>query len=467
MIPNKQGGVVVQILVVVLLVISIVSALFLYSLQLQKKFESRLFPHISINGKDVGGMNKTEVYILFAETSSKIQKTTLALQFKNMPVATLSATLTNTRPDIDTAFDQAYIVGRSSHVPSRILQTLISTTGIQIYKFPLKVTYSKQPIQEALTHLIDQYESPPINAKFQFENGKVTVFEHEENGLHIETGKALQMIDEYIQSLINKPLSKTIAVQSTVVKPTVTLSQTNTYGIEELIAEGVSDYTHSIPQRIHNLLLGTSKFNGVLIPKGATFSFNETVGDISSSTGYQPAYIIKDGKTVLGDGGGICQVSTTLFRAVLNAGLPIVEHHSHAYRVGYYENDAKPGLDATVFGPTVDFKFVNNTPASILIQTSADEENNKLSFKFYGKKDKRTIELSTPIISDNTSAPEPQFQDDPTLKKGVVRQVDFAAPGARSRYSYKVTLGKEVLFQKDFNVWFRPWRAVFLVGTAD
>jgi len=214
-------------------------------------------------------------------------------------------------------------------------------------------------------------------------------------------------------------------------------------------------------------LLGTSKFNGVLIPKGATFSFNETVGDISSSTGYQPAYIIKDGKTVLGDGGGICQVSTTLFRTVLLAGLPIVEHHSHAYRVGYYENDSKPGLDATVFGPSVDFKFINNTPASILIQTSADEENNKLSFKFYGKKDKRTVELSTPIISDYTSAPEPQFQDDPTLKKGVVKQVDFAAPGARSRYSYKVTLDNEVLFQKDFNVWFRPWRAVFLVGTAD
>jgi vancomycin resistance protein YoaR len=86
------------------------------------------------------------------------------------------------------------------------------------------------------------------------------------------------------------------------------------------------------------------------------------------------------GKTVLGDGGGICQVSTTLFRAALNSGLPISEYHAHAYRVGYYENDAKPGLDATVFGPTVDFKFINNTPASILIQTIVDKENNKLLF---------------------------------------------------------------------------------------
>ncbi len=467
MIPNKRGGVIVQILVVVLLAISIVCALLLYSLQLEKKYESRLFPHILIQGKDVGGMNKTEVFILFADITSKIQKTTLSLKFDVDLVATLPATLTLSRPDIDTAFDQAYIVGRSPHIPSRILQALVATTGIQPFNFPLRITYSKQPIKDALSRLIDQYEKPPINAKFQFEKGKVTVFEHEENGLHIESAKALQMVDDYIQSLIDTPISKTIAIQSTVIKPTVTLSQTNTYGIEELVAEGVSDYTHSIPQRIHNLLLGTSKFNGVLIPKGATFSFNETVGDISSSTGYQPAYIIKDGKTVLGDGGGICQVSTTLFRAVLLAGLPIVEYHSHAYRVGYYENDAKPGLDATVFGPSVDFKFLNNTPASILIQTSADEENNKLSFKLYGKKDGRIVELSTPILSDYTSAPEPQFQDDPTLKKGVVRQVDFAAPGGRSRYSYKVTLGKEVMFEKDFNIWYRPWRAVFLVGTAD
>ena len=259
----------------------------------------------------------------------------------------------------------------------------------------------------------------------------------------------------------------TIAIVKTILKPKITLAQTNTYGIEELIGEGISDYTHSIPQRIHNLLLGTSKFNGVLIPKNATFSFNTTVGDISSTTGYQPAYIIKEGKTVLGDGGGICQVSTTLFRAVLNTGLPIAEYHAHAYRVGYYENDAKPGLDATVFGPSVDFKFINDTPASILIQTSADEENNKLYFKFYGKRDNRSVELTSPRIYDVTSPPEPQYQDDPTLKKGVTRQIDFSAPGTRSSYSYKVTKGNVVTFQKDFLNWYQPWRAVYLVGTAD
>ena len=412
-------------------------------------------------------MNKTELHLAFSDMESRIQKNTISLSFNDSLIATFSATSLNTHLNIDEAFNKSYIVGRSPHTPSRIFQTIVSVFSLKHFDFPLEIAYDKQPVQEALAHLTDVYAQDPINAKFQFESGKVVVFEKEANGLRIEENTALADVETALKKLITRQQSTIVTVQKTVLKPSITLAQTNTFGIEELIGEGVSDYTHSIPQRIHNLLLGTSKFNGVLIPKNATFSFNDTVGDISSTTGYQPAYIIKEGKTVLGDGGGICQVSTTLFRTVLNAGLPIVEYHAHAYRVGYYENDAKPGLDATVYGPTVDFKFLNDTPASILIQTVADEENNKLYFKFYGKKDSRSVELTAPRIFDVTSPPEPQYQDDPTLKKGVTRQIDFAAPGTRASYSYKVTRGDKVTFQKDFLNWYKPWRAVYLVGTAD
>jgi vancomycin resistance protein YoaR len=467
MIPKKTGRLLIQLCIGVILFLGLIFSVQYVSLTTQKRLENRLFPHVFINGQDVGQMNKTEVYLTFAELEKKIQGSSLYLSYEKSLVATFSAATIGLRLNIDDVFDKAYIVGRSTHVPSRLFQTVVSTFGLKQFDFPLEITYDKQPIQEVLSHLTDTYEKDPVNAKFQFESGKVVVFEKEENGVKVETNKALMDVDSAIKKFLTNPKPVTVVVAKTILKPKITLAQTNTYGIEELIGEGVSDYTHSIPQRIHNLLLGTSKFNGVLIPKNATFSFNETVGDISSTTGYQPAYIIKEGKTVLGDGGGICQVSTTLFRAVLNAGLPIAEYHAHAYRVGYYENDAKPGLDATVYGPTVDFKFVNDTPASILIQTTADEENHKLYFKFYGKKDDRSVQLSTPILTDYAAAPEAQFQDDPTLKKGVVKQIDFAASGGRVRFSYKVTHGNEVTFQKDFQNWYQPWRAVFLVGTAD
>ena len=467
MIPKKTIRLLIQLCVGIFLLCGLALCLFYFSSTSQKELSNRLFPNIYIDGKPVGKMNKTEVYLSFADDESKIKEKTISLSYENNIIATFSATSLSTRLNIDNSFNRAYVIGRSQYTFARLFETIESYLGLKQFNFPLEIIYDKQPIQEVLTHLADSYDKDPINAKFLFEAGKVTLFQKEENGLQVETNTAQSQIDIVMKDRHISPNPVVITVSSTVLKPQITLAQTNTYGIEELIAEGVSDYTHSIPQRIHNLLLGTSKFNGVLIPKGATFSFNDTVGDISSTTGYQPAYIIKEGKTVLGDGGGICQVSTTLFRATLNAGLPIVEYHSHAYRVGYYENDAKPGLDATVFGPTVDFKFINDTPASILIQTSVDETNNKLYFKFYGKKDNRTVELTTPVLSDYAPAPDPQYQDDPTLKKGVTKQIDFAASGARSRFSYKVTKGKEVTFQKNFDNWYQPWRAIFLVGTAD
>ena len=467
MIPKKGERLLIQLCVGFIVLFGLIFCLYCFSLTTRKELTNKLFPNIFINGQAVGKMNKTEVYLVFSSLESKIQRSTLSLSYENTLIATYSAATLNVHLNIDDAFDKAYLVGRTPHIPSRFFQIVVSLLGMKRFDFPLQISYNQQPIQNTLSHLADLYEKKPINAKFQFESGKVVTFEKEENGLHIEINKALVELDSIMKKRIINQSFAIIVVAKTILKPAITLAQTNTFGIEELIGEGVSDYSHSIPQRIHNLLLGTSRFNGVLIPKGATFSFNDTVGDISSTTGYQPAYIIKEGKTVLGDGGGICQVSTTLFRTVLNTGLPIVEYHSHAYRVGYYENDAKPGLDATVYGPTVDFKFVNNTPASILIQTSADEENNKLYFKFYGKKDNRSVQLSTPFLSDYSPPPDAQFQDDPTLKKGVTKQIDFAAPGGRSRFSYKVTKKNDVLFQKDFDNWYQPWRAVFLVGTAD
>jgi len=467
MIPKKTIRLLIQLCIGSLFFCGLIVAFFYFSFTTQVELYDRLFPHILINGQKVGKMNRTEVFLIFSDLEKKIQKGSINLSYDNNLIATFSASTLNTHLDINGAFNRAYVIGRSQHTLARLYQAIASMTGLRQFEFPLEIGYDKQPIHDVLTHLADTYEKDPINAKFQFESGKVALFEKEANGLKVEIDTALSDIDEIMKKRALDQSPVTVEVQKTILKPKITLAQTNTYGIEELIAEGVSDYTHSIPQRIHNLLLGTSKFNGVLIPKGATFSFNEAVGDISSTTGYQPAYIIKEGKTVLGDGGGICQVSTTLFRTVLNAGLPIVEYHAHAYRVGYYENDAKPGMDATVYGPTVDFRFLNDTPASILIQTSADEDNNKLYFKFYGKKDERSIQLTSPLFSDYAAAPEPQYQDDPTLKKGVTKQIDFAASGGRARFSYKVTKGKEVTFQKDFNNWYQPWRAIFLVGTAD
>jgi vancomycin resistance protein YoaR len=190
------------------------------------------------------------------------------------------------------------------------------------------------------------------------------------------------------------------------------------------------------------------------------------VGDISLATGYQQAYVIRDGRTVLGDGGGVCQVSTTLFRAILAAGLPIVERHAHSYRVGYYEQDSKPGLDATVFAPSADLKFTNDTSAYILIQSQVDKSKMTLEFDLYGTSDERKAELGKVRVWDVSDPPPDLYEDDPTLPAGTVKQVDYKAWGAKAAFDWKVTRGEEVLQERTFYSNYQPWQAVFLRGTA-
>ncbi len=432
-----------------------------------KSFNNRIYPNVYIDGRNFSGKTKNQVVDYFLSKSLGLKNISLTLIFKNEPVATFSGQELGLKYDGETAAERAYLVGRSSFLLSRFYQKTASLFRLARFDFISSIEYDRDKVVDRFETLKDQYDKPAKNALFKFENNRVANFRKEEKGQEIVTESVISDFDNAVQSLKKNHENKIIKIDSIVIEPEITLSSINNYGIEELIAEGRSNYSHSIPQRIHNVILAALKFNGVLIPPGKTLSFNETVGDISSLTGYQPAYIIKEGKTVLGDGGGVCQVSTTLFRAALNAGLPIVERNAHAYRVLYYENDMKPGFDATVFAPTVDLKIKNDTPSYILIQTEADEENSLLYFRLYGKKDSRKVEIGDALLWDVSSPPPPKYQDDPTLKKGVTKQVDFPAWGGKASFTYKVYKGSDLTIDQKFYSSYRPWQAIFLVGTAD
>lgn len=239
------------------------------------------------------------------------------------------------------------------------------------------------------------------------------------------------------------------------------------YGIYALLGEGRSKFTGSAQGRINNLTLAASRIDGVLVPPGSIFSFNDAVGEISAATGYDSAWIILGSKTVLGHGGGVCQTSTTMFRAILNAGLPVVTRHPHAYRVYYYEIESPIGIDASVYQPSLDLQFKNDTPNYVLIQTEWDLNEYELVFRLYGTPDGREVEITEPVVTNVTSAPPAEYRDDPTLPKGVVKQIDFAAGGASASFNRTVTKDGEVLYDDTFKTNYRPWRAVYLVGTKE
>jgi vancomycin resistance protein YoaR len=432
------------------------------------KIGDRIYPNVYIDSYNAGLKTKDEVEQHFQQKDKDLRKTIVFLRH-DAKEATFSGQLLQLSYDSEKAINNAYTIGRKGLIVPQIYQKIVTILDIGRYRFSAPLTYNKSPITEYLMELDDKYSRKPEDALFQFENGRVIAFKVEKNGIKVNTEKAHMDLDIALKRLPRGRKDYIVVdVKDTIFKPAVTLASINNLGIEEEIGRGVSNYSGSIPGRVHNVILATSLLNGVIIPQGQTFSFNRTIGDISAATGYQQAYIIKDGQTILGDDGGVCQTSTTLFRAALNTGLPIVERVAHAYRVHYYENDKKPGFDATTFAPSVDLKFKNDTPAAILIQTEINKETEELTYIFYGKKDGRQVTVSDVSLWDPRPAPEPRYQDDPTLKRGITKQVDWAASGIRSKFHYKSVRADGTIIQdRDFISNYRPWQAVYLVGTGE
>lgn len=300
---------------------------------------------------------------------------------------------------------------------------------------------------------------------FEFNPGtkRVTAFQPSKEGRKLDKEKTYQLIADTLGNPNDSP--KTITLPVAIIKPKIATSDVNSLGIKELLGRGISNFTGSIPNRIYNIGLAASRINGVLIALSEEFSFNEKVGDISGASGYKPAYVIKEGRTVLDDGGGVCQVSTTVFRALLNSGLPVTARTAHAYRVGYYEQGFPPGLDATVWAPSVDLKFKNDTPTHVLIQ--AYTSGNSLYVDLYGTADGRVASLTRPITTNQTPPPPELRQDDPTLPRGIVKQVDWAAWGANVSFKRTVTRGGQELINETWHSAYKPWQAVYLVGTKE
>lgn len=324
-----------------------------------------------------------------------------------------------------------------------------------------KDVVDKDQFGNLLAKIQQQVETEPKDAIFQFENGKVKEFKPEIVGVVID----IPVFYEYLGKSLVDANKESLEIPVILSQPKIKAGEINNLGIKELIGEGKSTFFHSIPGRIFNVNLAASRIDSVVVAPGEEFSFNGAVGDISKSSGYQSAYIISGGKTVLGDGGGVCQVSTTVFRAALNAGLTITERKAHAYRVGYYEQDSKPGIDATVYNPTADLKFLNDTGNHILIQTKVDTNNLKMSVQIYGTKDGRVASISEPKISSQTPSPATLYVDDPTLPLGQTKQIDWSAWGAKVSFNYKVMRGVETVFEKTFYSNYQPWRAIYLRGT--
>ncbi len=388
------------------------------------------------------------------------------------PQASVSAKTSQLHLEVDTTLmkKRAFSIGRQTKNPYYNFLQIIAAWQGKI-KLPLEITLDTTILNQKLDAIAPLVERAPVDAVFKLNpiagpdrKGRVVAFTPSENGVTLDRERIKQ--DIIAAAKTSPPKNIQVPLATKTVLPHVQTTTADQMGIKTLLGQGESYFYDSIPGRVYNIRLGTEKISGSLIAPNEIFSFDQAIGTVSAVFGFAKAYAIKEGKTVLDDGGGVCQVSTTLYRAVLNAGLPVIERTAHTYRVGFYEQGGfKPGLDATVYPPSPDLKFKNDTGSYILIQTIFDPEQAKLTFDIFGTDDGRKTEIKGPFILSTSPPPEPIYEDDPTLPVGQLKQVDTAHYGARVYFQRKVTRNGETLIDETVNSNFVPWPARFLRGT--
>lgn len=248
-------------------------------------------------------------------------------------------------------------------------------------------------INKFMDDLARKVNTDPVDAKLTVADGKVSVFSLSQKGIELDTDKSATALIDY---LIQGKTTATLELPYTEKSPEIATNSIENLGVTTLIGEGHSDFRGSPKNRILNIKVAVNQFNGVLIKPGEEFSFVKTLGEVDGEHGYFPELVIKNDKTEPEFGGGICQVSTTAFRAAIYSGLEITARTAHAYPVAYYNPQ---GMDSTVYIPKPDLKFINNTPNYILIQTEI--VGTQLTFRFFGTSDGRRTNIVGPTILEH------------------------------------------------------------------
>jgi vancomycin resistance protein YoaR len=323
-------------------------------------------------------------------------------------------------------------------------------------------TLDRQSMEDQLRTMAETIDTAAVEPRLRFTSEGLQIITPGQEGAQLEVAQALDQLAAGLwqdQREISLPVS--------VLQPQARPETLANLGIVELVAQGKSSFENSAPYRVTNIQAGARQMDGVLIAPGAEFSFNQTVGAIDESNGFTQGYAIIDGRTQLEWGGGVCQVSTTVFRAAFWAGVPITERNQHSFRISWYEQFEPIGMDAAIFtGPGgYDLRFVNDTNTWLLMETVADTANEVLIVNLYGTRPDREVIQTPPAITNEVAAPaQPRYIEDPALPAGTVKQTDTARGGMDVRVGRIVRQGEQVLYEDTFFSRFQSWPDIFVRG---
>lgn len=335
----------------------------------------------------------------------------------------------------------------------------------------LAVTVDRARLRTKLADLAERTAIPGRLPRVDWNGGDLRIFKEGVPGQQIDVAQAEEAL---LAALAAPATARAVTLPLSQESLPVTAANLDQLGITELLAVGRSDFSGSAAYRVTNIQAGMRLLHGVLVPPGAEFSFNDTIGRIDASNGFVEGYAIVQNRTQLEWGGGICQDSTTMFRAAFWAGLPITERWGHSFYISWYdkygfgEYGNGPGMDATIFTGALDLKFLNDTGNWLLIQTLADPGQALAEVRIYGTSDGRKVSLIGPTITERIPAPtQPRYVPDPRRPRGSIRQSDKARGGMTIQFTRVIERDGQVIERRLFETKFKPWPNIYEVNPAD
>lgn len=332
-----------------------------------------------------------------------------------------------------------------------------------------EVALSLDQTRAFLEGLAPDLTHQPVNARFIFNDDtkQLDVLEPSSPGRALDVEATVAQFETAIYA--TNPADRRVELVFYDVPPAIPDTATGLQlGIVEMVVQKTTYFYGSTAARRKNIQVATANFHGLVIPPGAVFSFNEWLGDVSAETGYEAGLIIVGNQTITGVGGGVCQVATTAFQTAFYGGYPILDRVEHAYRVAYYEEGEGPGMDATVYSPIVDFRFLNDTPYHLLIETYYNAANSTLTWKFYSTDMGRRVEKDGPYVRNQTPPESPIYRANPELALGQIRHVDYATSGADVYVYRTVYEGDRVIIDREeFHSHYVPWADQYEVAPGD
>lgn len=402
-----------------------------------KKWDDKIYPGVCVDGVDVGGMTEEEAVDKLNDVFDDAiadKKLTINL---NDDVYYLNYKDISLKYDVEEAAEKAMSFGKDNS--SFVKYRKIKEDNCDEKNIPIDFSYNDEKVNKFVSDIKDKENNDPIDASVDFDGKNVT----------IKDGKSGKVIDEddlisKIKSAISGRIDADDQISISLEEKDPKITKDDLSSINGVLGSFSSPYGTSAPGRCTNIELATKEINGTLLMPGEEFSFNKVVGPRTEERGFKEAGTYVGNKVEPGIGGGVCQVSTTLYRAAMHANIRPTERTNHSLRAGY----AKPGLDATVSFGTLDYKFKNPYDFPIYIQGST--KGKIITYNILGNVDVldgKTYDMDSEVVE--TIPPDVKITDDPTLDEGK-EVVDSAGTPGYKVNSYQITYedGKEVNREK-------------------